>query len=58
MTTVFGLHADCNLNWATNIKYVILNVSSAYYAREDSHQNRKSKISLFCLLSFQHFTWN
>lgn len=39
MTTVFGLHADCNLNWATNIKYVILNVSSAYYAREDSHQS-------------------
>jgi len=38
-TTVFGLHADCNLNWETNIKSVILNVSSAYYARDNSHQS-------------------
>jgi len=38
-TTVFGLHADCNLNWETNIKYVILNVSSAYYAKEKTHQS-------------------
>ena len=39
MTTVFGLHADCNLKWETNIKYVILNVSSAYYAGEDAHHS-------------------
>jgi hypothetical protein len=38
-TTVFGLHADYNLNWETNIKYVILNVSSAYHAGEDSHHS-------------------
>ena len=38
------LHADCNLNWETNIKYVILNVSSAYYAREDSHCSQKQEI--------------
>jgi hypothetical protein len=39
MTTVFGLHYDCNLNWETNIIYVILNVSSTYYAGEDSHHS-------------------
>ena len=36
-TTMFGLHANCNLNRETNIKYVIFNVGSTYYAREDSH---------------------
>lgn len=43
-TTLLGPYADSNLNWETNIKYVILNISSAYYAREDSHHSQKQEI--------------
>jgi hypothetical protein len=43
-TTLFGPYADCNLNWETNIQYVILNISSAYYAGEDSHHSQKQEI--------------
>ena len=52
-TTLLGLYADCNLNWETNIKYVILNISSAYYAGEDSHHSQKTgNLKLVCFAYF------
>jgi hypothetical protein len=54
-----GPQIDNNQNWKTLIQCIIPKLSSTCF--EDihiTHENINFKISLLCLLSFQHVIWN
>jgi hypothetical protein len=51
-TKFFALQIDNNLNWKTKLSML------CYEDCHITHENRKFKISLLCLLPFNHVTWN